>query len=118
MTIADSMTNLRIPLKVVFYRDDNEWVAHCLEFDLMGDGTTKKNALDALTNAITMQVQASVEQKNLKNLFTPADGKFFAMFAAGQDVAVGELHFQIDSVQINDVQTREYLPSEADAICV
>ena len=38
---------LRVPVRVVFYREDGEWVAHCLEFDLIGDGTTKQEALAA-----------------------------------------------------------------------
>ena len=29
--------NLRVPLRVVFYKEDGDWIAHCLEFDLLGD---------------------------------------------------------------------------------
>jgi predicted RNase H-like HicB family nuclease len=103
------MKNLRIPLRIVFYRDGTDWVAHCLEFDLMGDGPTKEEALDLLGEAITLQLEASVKHKNPRNLFSPADGKYFEMFAAGTDVIVGELRFvRKDSVQIERTETREY----------
>jgi predicted RNase H-like HicB family nuclease len=95
----------------VFYKDNKDWIAHCLEFDLMGDGATKKEALDQLSNAISIQVETSLEYDNPVNLFKPADGKFFAMFAAGTDVAVGELHLKIDSVTIDETETREYIES-------
>jgi predicted RNase H-like HicB family nuclease len=106
------MKNLRIPLRVVFYRDGDVWVAHCLEFDLMGDGATKEDALDELIEAINLQVAASVEADNPSNLFSPADGRFFAMFAAGKDVVVGALRLHFDSVTIDEAETREFDPSE------
>ena len=36
---------LRMPLRVVFYREEEVWIAHCLEFDLAGDGATREEAL-------------------------------------------------------------------------
>ncbi len=104
------MKNLRMPLRVVFYRDGADWVAHCLEFDLMGDGTTKKEALDQLTDAINIQVEASIANDNPENLFSPAEGKFFAMFAAAKKVVVGEMQLRCDSVVIDEAETREFEP--------
>ena len=50
-------SNLRVPLHVVFYREGEAWIAHCLEFDLAGDGDTKEEALDSLSEAVTLQVE-------------------------------------------------------------
>lgn len=102
------MRGLRIPLRIVFYRVSPKWVAHCLEFDLMGDGRTKREALDQLMEAMALQIEASLKYENPCNLFKPADGRFFAMFAAGKDVALGECHLRFDSVVIDEAQTREY----------
>lgn len=109
-----AMKNLRIPLRIVFYRDGQDWIAHCLEFDLIGDGSTKESALDSLGTAIDLQVKESVEHANPSNLFSPADGKYFAMFAAGKNVVFGELHIHVDSVQIDKAEYREYDDSCAD----
>jgi hypothetical protein len=110
---------LRIQLRAVFYKEGDHWVAHCLEFDLLGHGETKKAALTMLSQAIVIQIKVSVKYNNPKNLFSPADGKYFAMFAAGKDVAMGKLELMpIDSVTIEDVETREYSESDAElAFC-
>ncbi len=94
------MKPLRIPLRAVFYKEGTNWIAHCLEFDLVGHGKKKQSALDMLTQAIDVQIKASIKYKNWSNLFSPADGKYLAMFAAGQDVALAALHFKpIDHIR-------------------
>ncbi|MHB1033495.1 MAG: hypothetical protein ACYC35_01775 [Pirellulales bacterium] len=102
------MKPLRVPLHIVFYKEDNDWVAHCLEFDLVGDGHTKEDAVAALSAAIRIQAEESLKQNNPANLFSPADGKYFQMFAAGTDSAVGEFHLNMESVLIESAEAREY----------
>ena len=82
---------LRVPLRIVFYKESGSWIAHCLEFDLIGDGQTKVEALECLSRAVSLQVEASLTNQNYANLFTPADGKFLEMYAAGQEITVGML---------------------------
>lgn len=108
------MKKLRVPLRVVFYKDEPNWIAHCLEFDLMGDGATQKEAAERLSNAIAMQLEATLDYKNLENLFKPADAKYFLMFAAGKDTAKAELRMQIDSVTIDEAETRQYIESDVE----
>ncbi len=113
------MNALRIPLRIVFYRDDDgDWIARCLEFDLCGDGPSKEAAAAMLTQAIDIQVEQSIADGNLANLFTPADGEYFRMFAAGDDVAVAELHISPRSpspIIFESTEAREFLGSSADA---
>ena len=110
------MKNLRIPLRIVFYRQEGRWVAHCLEFDLCGDGDSREDALNCVWDAIGYQVQESLEHDNPANLFTPADGKYFQMFAAGQDVAIGQLQLKhVENVVVGQPETRVY--SDDDLVC-
>lgn len=111
------MKTLRISLKVVFYREDDRWFAHCLEMDLLGDGDTREEALGLLTEAITEQLKVSVENNAPENLFFPAESKYFQMFAAGKDIAVGEMTIQRDSVTVNAIEAREY-SSDEDCVLV
>ena len=109
----DQVRNLRVPLRVVFYVEGESWVAHCLEFDLVGDGSTKEEAIEALSTAIAIQVSASLEFENPANLFTPADGEFFQKYAEGVDVADGEITVRMDRLRsslpiIESVEAREY----------
>ncbi|MEX1231356.1 MAG: hypothetical protein WEB58_14010 [Planctomycetaceae bacterium] len=108
------MSTFRLPLRVVFYFESDRWIAHCLDFSLLGDGDTKEEALRSLSTAIAMQVEASVEFNNPRNLFSPADGKYLEMYAKGKDIAVGELSLHIEGFELNKVEAREY--AEDDGI--
>ena len=75
--------HFNIPLRIVFYKEEGEWVAHCLEFDLLGDGPTKEDAMHCLVEAISLQLESSMEHNNPGILFSPAPGEFLQKFAAG-----------------------------------
>jgi hypothetical protein len=102
----------RIPLRVVFYKDGKSWIAHCLEFDLCGDGTTRKSALVGLSKAIALQLQFSLKHKNKENLFSPAPSDIQAMFFSGEaTAAVGKFEMKLkkfDDVIIERPEYREY----------
>lgn len=105
---------LRLPLRVVFYREEGRCIAHCLELDLVGDGESREEAVKQLCVAIGSQIEASLKYNNMYNLFTPADGRFFAMFAQGRDVAVGEICLKRNAAfRIESVEGREYCDSGA-----
>jgi predicted RNase H-like HicB family nuclease len=101
---------MRILPRVVFYKEDGDWVAHCLEFDLVGHGATQDEALGLLGKAIEIQIEQSIKFNNPANLFRPAESKYFRMFFAGSDLpsAKLEVHLEDDAMQIEDAQTREY----------
>ncbi len=111
------MKQLRIPLRAVFYKENEFWIAHCLEFDLVGHGLTRKKAMDMLADAITLQVKASIKHKNPNNLFSPAEKKFHLMFAAGRPRAVAALEFEpMEYITIESMDTREYSAKDADLV--
>src|SRR5688572_8154186 len=89
--MAKKQHTLRIPLRILFYREGERWIAHCLECDLMGDGETKSQAAEQLCEALAMQLEFSLAHNNPRNLFRAADGKFFGMFAAGRDVGAADI---------------------------
>ena len=76
------MRDLHLPIRVILYQEEGRQVAHCLEFDLMGDGDTTAEAIEDLAEAIRIQIAETVASGNWRSLFTPADGKFFQMYAA------------------------------------
>lgn len=120
------MKPLRIPLRAVLYREDSVWIAHCLELDLLGDGETQADAVKLMCEAIAAQIDACVKYNSSHAFFSPAEGKFFEMFAAGKNLAIGELvlpltNLPIDSFEIEQVEAREYDPcgtveSEAELV--
>jgi predicted RNase H-like HicB family nuclease len=109
------MKTLSIPLRVVLYKEQADWIAHCLEFDVCGDGTTKKQALQSMAIAIQIQIEQSIKHGNSKNLFSPADGQLFQMFAAGKQVAIGKLPLRIKGMVIEATDARKYSDDLADS---
>lgn len=103
---------MRMPLHVVFYREEGQWIAHCLEFDTLGHGDTREAALEMMSEASTIQIEQSLAAQNMENLFSPADPECFAKFAAGNDIAIGEMSVRITSpsetVEIQGVELREF----------
>lgn len=106
---------MRLPLRIAFYQEDSDWIAHCLEFDLLGDGPTQQEAMKELAEAIFLQIEASVEHNNPVSLFNPAEGKFFEMFAAGRDVTRAEIvrtefrRPRLDGIEIERCEYREHV---------
>lgn len=70
-------------VRVVLYREEEMWIAHCLEFDVIGSGETQSKAVSDLTTAMQIQIEQSIKHNNVRNLFRPADSGVYAMFAAG-----------------------------------
>jgi predicted RNase H-like HicB family nuclease len=105
------MKAFRIPLRVVFYQEEGEWIAHCLEFDLCGDGESKAAALESLADAINLQVDFSLKHNSLQNLFTPAPSEIQEKFFAGKnsdETALGRLELRVDRLVIEEPEYREY----------
>lgn len=63
---------LRIGLRIVYYREADRWVAHCLEMGVIGDGKTRKEATRSLGEAVANQIKFSIDHDNLGNLFMAA----------------------------------------------
>lgn len=93
--MSPSSVVYRIPLRIVFYPDGAELIAHCLEFDLLGSGETASEALEQLNHAIAMQVEHALAENEPNLLFNPAPKEFEQMFAAGEEVAEGQLRLEI-----------------------
>jgi predicted RNase H-like HicB family nuclease len=110
------MQTFRMPIRAVFYREEDFWVAHCLEFDIMGHGKTQKEALEMLEGAIKAQIEATIRFNNPRNLFSPADGRIFAMYAAGRPAAEGSVVLATDQVTIENVTTREYSNQDVELV--
>ena len=102
------MSNIHLHPRVVFYLDGANWIAHCLEFDLAGEGASREEAFEDLKKAIQIQVEADSLRSSPMDLFKPADSEYFAMYEAGYDVAVEGLHLASHRLIIDDTHAREY----------
>ena len=103
---------MKFPIRVVLYKEDELWVAHCLELDLLGSGRTRSVALKDLSVCIGLQLQESLNHDCPDNFFHPADGETWRRWAVGskvkRDIATGILKVRLNGVSIPKVDTREY----------
>ena len=52
------------PVKVAYYQEDGEWWCVALQFDLMGSGNTREEALNELKELIVEYILACVKAAN------------------------------------------------------
>lgn len=108
MHTATPPRKINLSLRVVFYRQEGLWIAHCLEMDVMGHGDQMQDAFTMLEQAVLTQIGESVHRGNLSNIFQPADGHVFQMYFSGLPV---EMHDDIPGdapIAIDRIDTHEF----------
>jgi len=112
------MRAYRIPLRIVLYREGVDWIAHCLELDLVGHGRSKGAASIKLGEAIEAQLLFCIENRDKSRLFHPAPAEFYEMFASGKDVATFELQLSehLHGLMVEGVTAREYVKELQEAV--
>ena len=67
-------------LRAMVYADGEEWVAHCLDLDLVETGPSPDAATSALAEAVGTQVGYAREHDNFAHLFHPAPREAWQRF--------------------------------------
>lgn len=75
----------RIPLRAVAYPHGKWWIAHCLELDLVAEGTDPESALHDLMDLSATQIETAIEGGNLEAVFRAAPPEIWATFARAVD---------------------------------
>ncbi len=77
-----------LPVRVLIYREDNDFVAHALEMDLLGYGKTEKAAKKALDEAIAAQIAFADSKERPAMVFSPAPRDIFKRWEAAQQAQI------------------------------
>lgn len=67
-------------LHVLLTKEDNVFVARCLDFTVSSHGKDEKDALKSLAAAVKEYILTSIEDSNLDDLRDPAHNKYWRMF--------------------------------------
>lgn len=113
----------QVNISVLGYREDGDWIALALEFDLIGHGDTPEEALDSLIGAVTAQIEFACEKNDPGLLDFPAEEKYFKLFnEARKSTFLSEIFSCKDdgveerfsaSVPVKDVTSRGFALSHA-----
>jgi len=71
---------LQLDLRVIVYREDGLWLAHCLELDIVAEGESPQKAVRDLTDLCLLQIKTSIEESDLTSIFRPAPPEFWKLF--------------------------------------
>lgn len=69
-------------VNVLLYREEGQWVAHCLQLDLVEAGATPEEAEEALIGVIQHHIQWALEDDDLEHLFHYAPPEVWKKFFA------------------------------------
>lgn len=70
---------------IIFYPEDDHYVAHCLEFDLVAQGNSVRESFQNLLDAVELQAAYAVETGDLENLIQPAPPEFWRMLLKSEN---------------------------------
>lgn len=65
-------TMQRMTFRASVFREAGEWVAHCLDLDIVETGPTPPAAVEKLAEAIGAQLCYTREHDNFRHLYRPA----------------------------------------------
>lgn len=69
-----------IRISVLGYREDDKWIAHALDMDIIGSADTYEAALEKLEGLISTKVQFAKEKGNASLIFHKAPDKYWRLF--------------------------------------
>lgn len=89
-------------------REENYWVGHCLELDIVATADSLKNLSQDIVELIIAQVDYAFSNKNLENLYKPAPPEVWQEFF--KCILKAEKRFKIKSEFQKDHATKTFVP--------
>lgn len=89
-----------VTLHAIVYPDTEtrEYLAHCLELDLMASGPTADDASRDLVDVVTAQIQFALDNDNVEHLLHPAPAdawqRFAGMLKAGFETVTAPIRIE------------------------
>ncbi|MBI5124652.1 MAG: hypothetical protein HZA70_00280 [Planctomycetes bacterium] len=67
----------RFDLRVVIYKEDDDYIAHCLEMDIMGTGRTLEIAIEEMKRLVEAQISYCLDKHIEDTLLSPAPPEYW-----------------------------------------
>jgi hypothetical protein len=98
----DMMESLSVHI-VLSIEDEERYIAHCLEFDLVAQGENELEAFKNLLDAIEAQTAYALETGDLGHLFSPAPAEYWKVLATAERYVPGTDGWKLPAF-ISDVE--------------
>ena len=80
------MERLKLDFRAVVYRENEFWLAHCLETDVVAEGHTPEAAYQALDELTEFQVSRALEENDLTSIWRPAPAEILNLYARAREM--------------------------------
>lgn len=74
----------KLAFNVLVKFEGGEWIAHCLELDIVATGSTPNAAVRDMKSLILTQVSTAIENENMEYLYHPAPQEVWQEYAKAQ----------------------------------
>jgi hypothetical protein len=71
---------LRLALRCVAYPEGRQWLAHCLELDIVAEGPTVARAVNDLIDLCELQIHVASEEGDIESVFTAAPPEIWKLY--------------------------------------
>jgi hypothetical protein len=87
-----------VKLNVLIYQEDDEWIAHCLQMDIVATSGGKSSVMNDIVDLIKAQVEYAVDNDNLSSIFRPAPAEEWEKLARFQRCEVRKIIIDMPKV--------------------
>ncbi len=84
-----------VKLNVLIYHEEGEWVAHCLQMDLVATANSNREVEDNIIDLIKCQVIFAFQNDNLGFIFKPAPPEEWAKLQTAKICGIRKLRIDI-----------------------
>jgi predicted RNase H-like HicB family nuclease len=85
--------------KVLICKEDDTYLAHALEMDLVSDGETEEEAINNLKRLISFQIVNAFIEQDLSMIYHPAPKEYFDAYYTLKLNNVFKIEFQVKKVK-------------------
>jgi len=89
--------NVSISANVIIEKEEDLYIAHCLEFDIVADGRTEKEAMNNIFESIVNHIDFCLAMGNIDKIENPAPKKYWDKLKA---IKRGKVYKRIKSPKI------------------
>lgn len=80
-----------VKLNVLLYEEDGEWIAHCLQMDIVTSSVNQSVVIEEILDLIQAQVEYAIDNNNMDNIFKSAPAEDWERLAHFQKCEVRKI---------------------------
>lgn len=107
------MKPTKIHLDIVLYREDDLFVAHCLQLDIIAQATTVEQAKCNIEDLIIAHTEYTIKHDDWDNYFKPAPDIYWALLPEAEQEEEETLQTEIPNMDLAMVYSLNKLQNKA-----